>query len=112
MAWFAEGRIDTDYVLPKTDSHQIGIPSQFDHTFCFRQDTCVNSKRKLKLSLNHHAKAARDQSSPKESSPNSPSAGFTAHAKTDYNAHNTHNAITSLTPVGVIHSQRYLRCQN
>ena len=26
MTWFAEGRIDIDYVLPKTDSHLNGIP--------------------------------------------------------------------------------------
>ena len=91
MAWFAEGRIDIDYVLPKTDSHLNGIPSQFDHTFCFRQDTSINSKRKLKLSLNHNEKAAKHQSSPKESSPNSPSAGSTTHAKTDSNASNNAN---------------------
>ena len=64
MAWFAEGRIDIDYVLPKTDSHLNGIPSHSDHTFCFRQDTSINSKRKLKLSLNHNAKAAKRSEKP------------------------------------------------
>ena len=93
MAWFAEGRIDIDYVLPKTDSHLNGIPSHSDHTFCFRQDTSINSKRKLKLSLNHNAKAAKHQSSPKESCLSSPSAGSTTHAKTDSSASN--NAYTS-----------------
>ena len=91
MAWFAEGRIDIDYVLPKTNSHLNGIPSQSDHVVCFRQDTSINSKRKLKLSLNNHAKATKHQSSPKKSSPNSPSAGSTAHAKTDSNASNNAN---------------------
>lgn len=96
MAWFAEGHIDISYVLPKTDWHLSGIvPSQFDHTFCFRQNTSINSKRKVKLSMNHQAKAAKDQSSPKESSPTSSSADSTAHARTDSNASNDANTSKS-----------------
>ena len=94
MAWFAEGHIDISYVLPKTDWHLSGIvPSQFDHTFYFGQNTSINSKRKVKLSMNHQAKAAKDQSS--EPSPTSPSADSTAHARTDSNASNDANTSKS-----------------
>ena len=90
MAWIAEGRID--YVLPKIDSNLSCIPSQFDPTFYFRQNTSISPKRNLKLFLSHQAKAAKDQSSPKESSPNSPSADSTAHTRTDSNASNGSNS--------------------
>ena len=98
MAWFAEGRIDIDYVLPKEiDSHQSGIPSNFDHTCCFRQDTSINSRRKLNLSLNHHTKVTKDQS--KESSPISPSAGSTARGKlTNSKSSNNTNTLSGSDP--------------
>ena len=80
MAWFSEGRIDIDYVLPNSDWRQSNTtPAQFDHTFCFRQDTSINSKKKFKLSLNHHVEATKDPTPPKESSPIFPRSSSTAH---------------------------------
>ena len=56
MAWIAEGRID--YVLPKIDSNLSCIPSQFDPTFYFRQNTSISPKRK-QLSVQFDGKATR-----------------------------------------------------
>lgn len=51
MSWFAEGRIDIDYVLLQPGWRD-NVPSNSDHTFCLRQDKSANSKKKFKLSLN------------------------------------------------------------
>ena len=77
MSWFAEGRIDVDYILPQTDWRQDNVPTMSDHSFCLRQDTTINSKKRLKLSLNHLApsshgltpEVSKDHSSAKECSP-------------------------------------------
>ena len=49
MCWFAEGRIDIDYVLLQNGWHDNLLPAKSDHSFCLRQDTASNSKRRLKL---------------------------------------------------------------
>ena len=80
MAWFSEGRVDIDHVLPNSDWRQSNTaPAQFVHTFCFRQDTSINSKKKFKLSLNHHVEATKGPTPPKESSPILPRSSSTSH---------------------------------
>lgn len=51
MSWFAEGRIDIDYVLLQPGGRD-NVPSNSDHTYCLCQVTSANSKKKFKLSLN------------------------------------------------------------
>ena len=58
MSWFAESRIELDYVLLQPDWRD-NIPTvKSDHSFCLRRDTASNSKKKLKLSLNHKASSS------------------------------------------------------
>ena len=58
MSWFSEGRIEVDYVIPQSDFRRDNVPTKFDHSFSLRQDTAINSRKKLKLSLNHKASSS------------------------------------------------------
>ncbi|KAL9978163.1 hypothetical protein ACROYT_G015653 [Oculina patagonica] len=57
MLWFAEGCIDIEYIQLQLGWRD-NVSSKSDHSFCLRQDTAGNSKKKFKLSLN------RKESSP------------------------------------------------
>ena len=54
MSWFAESRIEINYVLLHPGWRD-DIPTKSDHTFCLRRDTSSNTKKRLNLSLNHKA---------------------------------------------------------
>ena len=54
MSWFAEGRIDIDYVLLQPGWRD-NVPTKSDHSFSLRQDTAGNSKKNFKLSLDRKA---------------------------------------------------------
>ena len=62
MSWFAESRIEINYVLLHPDWRD-HIPDKSDHSFCLRQDTSSNTRKKLKLSLNHKVSSSSGTSS-------------------------------------------------
>lgn len=51
MSWFAEGKIDIEYVRLQPDWRD-NVSKKSDHSFCIRQDTSISCKKKIKLSLN------------------------------------------------------------
>ena len=54
MRWFAESRIEINYVLLHHDSRD-NVRTESDHSSCLRRFTSSSTKKKLKLSLNPKA---------------------------------------------------------
>jgi len=54
MSWFAEGRIDIDYVLLQPGWRD-NVATKSNHSFSLRRDTAGNSKKNFKLSLDRKA---------------------------------------------------------
>ena len=63
MSWFAESRIEINYVLLHPDWRDHIPDKSADHSFCLRQDTSSNTRKKIKLSLNHKVSSSSGTSS-------------------------------------------------
>ena len=88
MCWFAEGRIDIDYVLLQNGWCDNLPPIKSDHSFCIRQDTASNTKKRVKLPRNNHAPSSNELS-PEAAQSDSSSAECsspTSHAQTSNGA--------------------------
>ena len=83
MCWFAESRIEINYVLLHHD-WRYNVRSESDHSSCLRRDTSSSTRKKLKLSLNPKAsssngsipRATEEHASAKECSSPSPAEDF------------------------------------
>lgn len=91
MSWFAEGRIDIEYVLLQPGWRD-NVTTKSDHSFCFRQDTAGNSKKKFKLSLNR--KESPSGLSPETAQDHSPSGKCSS--RTSFAARSATNSKTSV----------------
>ena len=57
MCWFAESRIEINYVLLHHDWRD-NVRTESDHSSCLRRDTSSSTRKKLKLSLNPKASSS------------------------------------------------------